>query len=201
MIIRLCKKCKNPIPKHKDSRTIYCSKRCAGTEKITELRKCARKDCNNLIPIYKDHRQKYCSHSCSAIVHNEGKKKIKFCLYCNKKLESYQKKFCSHKHQWLFNIEFKIKHNYHVEQSSARKYYIYVRGHKCEECGLAEWRGKPIFISLHHINGDCQDHSPSNVKLECGNCHPLTDTFGSKNEKGKGRRINNKRNKKLYKLS
>ncbi len=198
MKIRLCKKCNNPISKHKDSRTIYCSTKCAGTERKTLYRKCARPECNNLIPPTKDYRQKYCSHSCSAKSSNSIRKTPRttlVCLYCGKKLTCDQKKYCSHKCQWLFEIEFKIKNNYYINPKSARAYYIYIRGHKCEDCKLTIWRDKPIFLSLHHING-WEDNSSNNVKLLCGNCHPLTDTFGNKNI-GKGRRIN-KPKRKVY---
>jgi hypothetical protein len=198
MKIRLCKKCGKPIPINKDPRTLHCSKECAGVVKKMEYRKCARPGCENLIPPTKDYRQKFCSHSCSAIKSNHARGEYRVCLYCSTQLITCQKKFCSHKCHRLYHIEFRIKNNYHVQQSSARKYYIYIRGHKCEECKLEIWRGKPIYLSLHHINGDFEDHSPENVKLLCGNCHPLTDTFGSKNW-GNGRRINNKHKKKTYK--
>lgn len=29
---------------------------------------------------------------------------------------------------------------------------------RCEECGIAEWRGQALFLSLHHINGDGIDN-------------------------------------------
>jgi DNA-binding transcriptional ArsR family regulator len=51
----------------------------------------------------------------------------------------------------------------------------------CEGCGLAEWRGRPVPLALHHINGDGVDNRLENLQLLCGNCHGLTDNFGVKN--------------------
>ena len=51
----------------------------------------------------------------------------------------------------------------------------------CEECGLVEWRGRPLPLSLHHINGDGLDNRFENLQLLCGNCHGLTENFGVKN--------------------
>jgi hypothetical protein len=28
---------------------------------------------------------------------------------------------------------------------------------RCEECGLSEWRGEPLSMALHHVNGDGTD--------------------------------------------
>ena len=54
----------------------------------------------------------------------------------------------------------------------------------CEHCGLNEWRGKPLSLQLHHINGDKHDNRLENLEILCPNCHSQTDTWGGKN-KGK----------------
>jgi hypothetical protein len=54
----------------------------------------------------------------------------------------------------------------------------------CYECDfLPMWRGKPMTLSLDHINGDSTDNRIENLRILCPNCHSQTETFGSKNNK------------------
>jgi hypothetical protein len=52
----------------------------------------------------------------------------------------------------------------------------------CYECGLTEWRGKPIALQLEHRNGDNRDHRIGNLCLLCPNCHSQTATFAGRNQ-------------------
>jgi hypothetical protein len=55
---------------------------------------------------------------------------------------------------------------------------------KCyaEDCGLTEWKGKPISLQLDHVNGNNFDHRIENLRLLCPNCHSQTETFAGKNK-------------------
>jgi hypothetical protein len=57
--------------------------------------------------------------------------------------------------------------------------------HKCYNCGLTEWNGKPAPIELEHINGDRLDNRLENLTILCPNCHAQTDTYRAKNRKNK----------------
>ena len=52
-----------------------------------------------------------------------------------------------------------------------------------EDCGLAEWRGKPLSMALHHVNGDGSDNRLENLRMLCPNCHSQTENFAGRNRK------------------
>ncbi len=52
---------------------------------------------------------------------------------------------------------------------------------RCGECGITEWRGRPIAIQIDHRNGVRSDHRLENLRMLCPNCHSQTETFAAKN--------------------
>ena len=67
-----------------------------------------------------------------------------------------------------------------------KRYLLGVRGDRCEECGFDQHGPHGSIIQMDHINGNCFDNHPENLKLLCPNCHAMTETYGSRN-KGSGR--------------
>lgn len=61
--------------------------------------------------------------------------------------------------------------------SSAKKYLINVRGHRCERCQLTEWFDIPISLELEHIDGNSSNYDKPNLLLLCCNCHSQTSTW------------------------
>jgi DNA-binding CsgD family transcriptional regulator/5-methylcytosine-specific restriction endonuclease McrA len=51
----------------------------------------------------------------------------------------------------------------------------------CRQCGIRTWRGLPLALQLHHINGDRHDNRLGNLALLCPNCHSQTDTWAGRN--------------------
>ncbi len=54
---------------------------------------------------------------------------------------------------------------------------------ECEECGITNWRDRPLSIHLDHRNGIRNDHRLENLRMLCPNCHSQTPTFGTRNRK------------------
>lgn len=54
---------------------------------------------------------------------------------------------------------------------------------KCVGCGQGpEWMGKPLTLTLDHINGKNRDHRLINLRLLCPNCNSQTPTFSGRNK-------------------
>ena len=58
-----------------------------------------------------------------------------------------------------------------------------IKPHKCEECKQKTWLKKKIPLELHHKDGNHHNHLKENLRLLCPNCHSLTNTYGSRNNK------------------
>ena len=56
-----------------------------------------------------------------------------------------------------------------------------LKENRCEQCGIREWRGKPLSMQFHHVNGDGTDNRLENIVFLCPNCHSQTDTYGGRN--------------------
>jgi DNA-binding CsgD family transcriptional regulator len=52
---------------------------------------------------------------------------------------------------------------------------------RCASCGITGWRGRPLALQLHHINGDRHDNRLENLALLCPNCHSQTNTWAGRN--------------------
>ena len=72
-------------------------------------------------------------------------------------------------------------------QSNKLRLRLFSEGYKkeeCEICGITEWFGDKLAFELDHKDGNRYNHSYSNLRILCPNCHSQTDTFRGKNKAG-----------------
>lgn len=160
--------------------------------------------CKNPLP-YEKKMNKFCCHSCSASSTNVGRRRFGsiFCDGCGEEILGDRrwssKKYCSHD----CYLEHKSKKRWDRISSTgcfssgaraAKQEAIALKGHKCEICGLTEWRGEKVPLVLDHINGKPSDNRIENIRLVCGNCNMQLPTFAGRNVgKGGGRPYRMKR--------
>lgn len=56
-----------------------------------------------------------------------------------------------------------------------------LKENRCERCGIEDWRGQPLSMALHHVNGDGKDNRLENIVFLCPNCHAQTPNYGGRN--------------------
>ena len=60
---------------------------------------------------------------------------------------------------------------------------------------------KKLSLQIDHIDGNCENNKPDNLRLLCPNCHTQTDTWGIKNKNiGRRKLKNNITNSLNYKI-
>lgn len=81
--------------------------------------------------------------------------------------------------------------------SPLRRYILERDNYTCTECGCGEeYNGKSLTLQLDHIDGNSDNNFPVNLRTLCPNCHSQTDTYGSKGQGSRYKKVS-KRNQYL----
>ena len=127
---------------------------------------------------------------------------LRFLLKCDVKLRNgghqkgnpsphkgkkYTKKSLVHYTHLIESGEYKKLHE-SVIRRHVRNYLIAKHGHKCQMCGLSEWRSHSIPLVCDHIDGSAKNCNLENFRIICNNCDSVLPTYKGKN-RGKGRKL------------
>lgn len=87
----------------------------------------------------------------------------------------------THKWKRLSNEEFFVVGSKNNNQKvKNRLFEENIKKYECEECGISNYRDKPITLQLHHVNGVNTDNRIENLQILCPNCHSQTDNYAGK---------------------
>lgn len=116
------------------------------------------------------------------------------CVYCGDQLTAHKRKYCSPDCQADYEFEERLVGGNPPSDTTSATIKRWLtrpqqRGYGCETCGYTEWRGQPISLELHHIDGDYRNNKFDNLQLLCPNCHSQTDNYGARNNLGRHYRM------------
>lgn len=140
-------------------------------------------------------RKRFCSRSCAAKDNNTKRTRSPNCKNCAKKTRSpsliYCSATCKKEHvisQWL---EGKLTGSTaHGHSNFVREYLLTQADYKCSQCGFSGVNPKTgnTILQVDHIDGNYLNNRVENLRVLCPNCHTMTETYGSLNGFGRGRR-------------
>ena len=124
------------------------------------------------------------------------------CPVCGKSLTYPRSRFCSPKCRLELDCQRFIARWLRDElpggrsrgrvSSHVRRWTFERAGNKCEQCGWSRVHPitKRVPLTVHHKDGNSENHRPENLELLCGGCHMLTPNYGKLNNgHGRGKRL------------
>ena len=128
---------------------------------------------------------------------NKGTTKTANCIYCGRSFIKYPSSkalYCSMEcavedKRQRYIKDWKLGKisgtNNYTCSSFVRNYMLQKCNYKCEKCGWGKLNTftNKVPLQIHHIDGNSENNTESNLQVLCPNCHSLTENFGSRNTK------------------
>ena len=182
----------------------FCSLKCSSPKAPRVQTLCLNPNCGEKFESREKERRKYCSRSCAASTNN-----VKF----PKKISSRSRtRVCpecgngkSPDAQWCSVCYVKARKDQKIQHwldgtwaggtalgvsNIVREYLLESVNYKCSNCQFNTPHpldGRTI-LEVDHIDGNGENHSPTNLRVLCPNCHALTSTYRGRNI-GQGRKV------------
>lgn len=112
-------------------------------------------------------------------------------VFCSLKCSSAHRQYVKVE-DWLAGRITGYKKGFRVI-TAVRDFLLEKAGYQCELCGWNKINPKSgkTPLEIDHIDGDCANNTPDNLRVICPNCHSLTPNWKALN-KGKGNRERHK---------
>lgn len=155
-------------------------KNLGGKKRLGSIIKCKACGKEYYVPKNRELKSKFCSLMC--MNHLQYDKTKYTCKGCKKTFDvcesDKKRKFCSLKCRSLAAIDQKERRKRHRAGTIKRRGYIYGKNIKkqlkltrelyCDYCDYNEYE---VCLDIHHVNGNADDNSLSNISVLCAMCH------------------------------
>jgi hypothetical protein len=187
------------VPLNQRRERVFCSRDCVTAARTTQVRlPCARCGASVFRQRSKAARWRgkvYCGRSCQM----EDRRRLRPCPVCGKPISGPQSRHCSNACRVeasyrQFVTAWKagsVTGGYRSGEVSRhlRRYLFEKFQGKCAECGWC--RVNPttgrVPLTVHHVDGNCRNHTETNLTLLCPGCHSMTPSYGALNMGKSGR--------------
>lgn len=176
-LIRICERCGSEYRLINGGTARFCSRSCSNSKNQTEesKKKISIGVKKSIEKLRISNPEKLKRRWEKERLSDEHKKKISngLILYNKKKEQFYKKCVKENKYELL-------------SRPARRKFLLEETNNSCEICKNNKWLDKPIWLEIHHKDGNNKNNRRENLLVVCLNCHAILDNnyrFTGRNRK------------------